>query len=60
MLGNVVILLLPFVAFLVAELIEASGVLAVVVCGLVMSQVGPRIGRAATRQQTVAVWSIST
>jgi len=25
-----------------------------------MSQVGPRIGRAATRQQTVAFWSVST
>ncbi|QDW62387.1 Na+/H+ antiporter [Oerskovia sp. KBS0722] len=60
LLGNVVVLLIPFTAYLLAELIEASGVLAVVVCGLVMSQVGPRIGRAVTRQQTVAFWSVST
>jgi Na+/H+ antiporter len=60
LLGNVVTLLIPFTAFLLAELIEASGVLAVVVCGLAMSQVGPRIGRADTRQQSIAFWTLST
>jgi monovalent cation/hydrogen antiporter len=56
----VLILLTPFSAFLLAELVEASGVLAVVVCGLIMSQVGPRVGRADSRQLTVAFWTLST
>jgi len=58
--ANVLILLLPFSAYLAAELVGASGVLAVVVCGLWMSQVGPRIGDAVTRQQTTAFWSLAT
>jgi Na+/H+ antiporter len=57
---NVLILLTPFTAFLLAEAVDASGVLAVVVCGLITSQVGPRVGRADTRQQTTAFWSLST
>jgi Na+/H+ antiporter len=57
---NVAIILIPFTAFLLAEVIHASGVLAVVVAGLIMSQAGPRVGRAYTRQQTVAFWSLST
>jgi CPA1 family monovalent cation:H+ antiporter len=57
---NVVSVLTPFVAFLVAELIHASGVLAVVVCGLILSQTGPRIVRADTRQQAQAFWGLST
>jgi Na+/H+ antiporter len=57
---NVLILLTPFSAFLLAEVIEASGVLAVVVCGLIMSQTGPRVGRADTRQLTVAFWTLAT
>jgi Na+/H+ antiporter len=60
LLENVLILLTPFSAFLLAELVEASGVLAVVVCGLIMSQVGPRVGRADSRQLTVAFWTLST
>ncbi|WP_028047963.1 Na+/H+ antiporter [Cellulomonas sp. URHE0023] len=60
LLSNVAVLLLPFTAYLLAELIEASGVLAVVVCGLAMSQVGPRIGRAGARQQMTAFWTVST
>jgi hypothetical protein len=35
---NVVSIVAPFLAFLVAELVHASGVLAVVVCGLPLSQ----------------------
>jgi monovalent cation/hydrogen antiporter len=57
--SNVAILLTPFIAFLLAEAIHASGVLAVVVCGLIMSQAGPRMGQAATRQQTEAFWSLA-
>src|SRR5437016_1108705 len=58
--GNVAIILTPFTAFLLAEAIHASGVLAVVVCGLIMSQAGPRVGQADTRQQTQAFWSLAT
>jgi monovalent cation/hydrogen antiporter len=56
---NVAIILTPFTAFLLAEAIHASGVLAVVVSGLIMSQAGPRVGQAGTRQQTEAFWSLS-
>ena len=60
LLGNVVTILTPFTAFVLAELINASGVLAVVVVGLAMSQAGPRIIRAETRQQGQAFWSLTT
>jgi Na+/H+ antiporter len=60
LLENALLLLTPFAAFLLAEAVEASGVLAVVACGLIMSQVGPRVGRADTRQQMTAFWSLST
>lgn len=56
---NVLIVLMPFVAFLLAELVHASGVLAVVVCGLIGSQWGPRVGLADQRLQTQAFWSLS-
>jgi CPA1 family monovalent cation:H+ antiporter len=57
---NLAILVTPFTAYLLAELVHASGVLAVVVCGLVISQIAPRLGHADTRQQTTAFWSLST
>jgi CPA1 family monovalent cation:H+ antiporter len=57
---NIVTVLAPFTAYLVADLIGASGVLAVVVCGLTMSQLGPRVGRADTRAQTNAIWTLAT
>jgi monovalent cation/hydrogen antiporter len=57
---NVVSVITPFTAFLLAALIHASGVLAVVVCGLALSQVGPRLVRADTRQQAQAFWGLST
>lgn len=42
-------------------MIHASGVLAVVVVsGLMMSQIGPRVVRAETRRQGEAFWSLST
>jgi CPA1 family monovalent cation:H+ antiporter len=53
-------LVTPFAAFLLAESIHASGVLAVVVCGLFMSQVTPRITGAVTRQTSVPFWTLST
>lgn len=57
---NLAVLVTPFAAFLLAELLHASGVLAVVVCGLIMSQIAPREARADTRQQTTAFWSLAT
>jgi CPA1 family monovalent cation:H+ antiporter len=57
---NVVSVLTPFVAFLVAELMHASGVLAVVICGLALSQAAPRLVRADTRQQSEAFWRLTT
>ena len=53
LLSGTLSVLTPFVAYLPAELLGASGVVAVVVCGLVISQVGPRIITAATRAQTL-------
>ena len=60
LLGNIVTLLTPFTAFLLAEFVHASGVLAVVIAGLWLSQVGPRVIRAETRQQAEAFWSLTT
>lgn len=52
--------LTPFVAFLLAELVHASGVLAVVVAGLVLSYAGPRVIRARSRITAFAFWDLST
>lgn len=60
LLANVITLLTPFVAFLLAETVEASGVLAVVVSGLMLSQSGPRMVPAATRRQAESFWSFGT
>lgn len=53
---NVTMLLVPFVAFLLAEMIHASGVLSVVVAGLIAAYLGPRITTAASRRQAEAAW----
>ncbi|VTR77741.1 Na+/H+ antiporter [Cellulomonas hominis] len=60
LLANVVTLLTPFAAFLLAETVEASGVLAVVVSGLMLSRVGPRLVPAATRRLAESFWSFGT
>jgi CPA1 family monovalent cation:H+ antiporter len=52
--------LTPFVAFLLAEVVHASGVVAVVVVGLVLAYAGPRVIRARSRFWTFAFWDIST
>jgi monovalent cation/hydrogen antiporter len=52
--------LTPFLAFLLAEMVHASGVVAVVVTGLVLTYVGPTIVRAASRVQAIAFWDLST
>jgi len=60
MLEGIAMLVTPFAAFLAAEAVEASGVLAVVSCGLFISQVAPRITNAATRHLVTPFWSLST
>ncbi|MFJ8768966.1 Na+/H+ antiporter [Streptomyces clavifer] len=60
LLENTAIITVPFGAYLLAEAIGASGVLAVVTCGLIMSQAGPRVGQAVGRRQTEAFWSLAT
>jgi monovalent cation/hydrogen antiporter len=52
--------LTPFLAFLLAELVNASGVVAVVVAGLVLTYAGPRIIRARSRTQAYAFWDQAT
>jgi CPA1 family monovalent cation:H+ antiporter len=60
LLVNLSSLLTPLLAYLVAESVEASGVLAVVVAGLYMSQVTPRSVAASARQQGTAFWTLVT
>ncbi len=53
---NTTLLLIPFVAFLLAELIGASGVLAVVVAGVIVAYVSPTVTTAPSRRQAEAAW----
>jgi len=53
---NTTLLLVPFTAFLLAEIVHASGVLAVVVAGLAIAYVSPRITTASSRRQAEAAF----
>ncbi|KJL34633.1 Na+/H+ antiporter [Microbacterium azadirachtae] len=53
---NTALLLVPFVAFLLAELITASGVLAVVVAGVIIAYVSPTVTTAQSRRQAESAW----
>ena len=55
---NTISLLTPFAAYLPAERVGASGVLAVVAIGLYLGRVGPRIVPPVTRLQADAMWSV--
>jgi len=57
-LSSTLSLLTPFLAFLPAEVIHASGVVAVVTCGIVMVQGGPRTYSAADRRQAFGFWQV--
>lgn len=57
---NLALLLVPFTSFLLAELVHASGVLAVVVAGLVIAFTAPRISTAASRRQTESAWPLGS
>ncbi|MGL6235379.1 MAG: Na+/H+ antiporter [Segniliparus sp.] len=59
-LGSVAMLLTPFLAYLLAEAIHASGVLAVVTCGFYLAQIVPKVLTAQIRQQTQAFWTFIT
>ncbi len=52
--------LTPFAAFLLAQSVDCSGVVAVMVAALVITYVGPRVIRARSRLQAFAFWDIST
>ncbi|MFB4350350.1 Na+/H+ antiporter [Microbacterium sp. CR_7] len=53
---NVTLLLIPFSSFLLAEIVHASGVLSVVVAGLIVAYVSPRVTTASSRRQADAAW----
>ena len=55
---NALSLATPFSAYLLAEVIHGSGVLAVVIAGLVMGHQNPRLQSGASRLQTTAVWRL--
>ncbi|MGA9492501.1 MAG: Na+/H+ antiporter [Mycobacterium sp.] len=56
--ANAISLATPFLAYLAAEEVHASGVLAVVVCGLIVGHDSPRSESGASRLQTRAVWRL--
>ncbi|WP_229074426.1 Na+/H+ antiporter [Actinoplanes sp. DH11] len=58
LMANAVSLSVPFAAYLLAEQIHVSGVLAVVVAGLVVGHHTPRNSSGAGRLQTSAVWRL--
>lgn len=58
-LRNAVTAMMPFASFLLADLIEGSGVVAVVAYGLVHAQLSPRWIGARTRLQSQAFWSLT-
>jgi monovalent cation/hydrogen antiporter len=57
---NTLSLLTPFVAFVPADAIGASGVLAVVATGLYLGRMAPRAVSAPTRLQNTSMWEILT
>ncbi|BDZ47246.1 Na+/H+ antiporter [Naasia aerilata] len=60
LLANTTSVLTPFLAYLPAELLGVSGVIAVVTCGLVLSFYGPRIVSASARTQVYNFWELAT
>ena len=56
--ANTMSLLTPFAAYLPAEWLGVSGVLAVVTTGLVLNRLGPRLVPARTRLQAQQMWDV--
>ncbi len=57
---NTLSLLTPFVAYLPADHLDLSGVLAVVATGLYLGRAGPRVVSPETRVQAAEVWDLTT
>jgi Na+/H+ antiporter len=55
---NTLSLITPAIAFLPADELHCSGVLSVVVCGLVLGRLSPRLLTGASRLQTQTVWDL--
>jgi len=60
MLGTVLSVATPFLAFLPAEELHVSGVLAVVICGLTLARYAPRLISAESRMRTYSFWGLTT
>jgi monovalent cation/hydrogen antiporter len=60
LLENTVSLLTPFVAYLLAETVRGSGVVAVVTCGLILTHYSPRTVSARTRTQAQGFWQLAS
>jgi CPA1 family monovalent cation:H+ antiporter len=58
LIANAISLATPFVAYLAAEQAHVSGVLAVVVAGLIIGHYAPGTSSGASRLQTSAVWRL--
>nr|WP_296063451.1 Na+/H+ antiporter [uncultured Actinoplanes sp.] len=58
MIANTISLATPFAAYLLGESLHVSGVLAVVIAGLIIGHDSPRYTGAASRLQTTAVWRL--
>jgi len=58
LIANAISLATPFVAYLLAERVHVSGVLAVVVAGLIVGHDTPRLASGASRLQVSAVWRL--
>jgi CPA1 family monovalent cation:H+ antiporter len=57
--ANAISLATPFAAYLMGESLHVSGVLGVVVAGLIVGHDSPRYSAAASRLQTSAVWRLA-
>ncbi|MFT9473256.1 cation:proton antiporter [Streptomyces sp. 11-1-2] len=57
---NALGVLTPFATYLPAQVLGVSGVLAVVTCGLILSQAGPKVISAGSRVQIISFWEVST
>ncbi|MEU8167905.1 Na+/H+ antiporter [Micromonospora sp. NPDC049004] len=58
LMSNAISLATPFVAYLLGEELHVSGVLAVVIAGLIVGHQTPQLGSGAARLQTSAVWRL--
>ncbi|MFF5080427.1 Na+/H+ antiporter [Actinoplanes sp. NPDC000266] len=56
--ANAISLVTPLAAYVLAESVHVSGVLAVVIAGLIIGHDSPRYSGAASRLQTSAVWRL--